>query len=243
MINLKAPYHNRCSTIKILLCSRATRQNVLSHCFDWDVKHQTNPNNQNIYLENILYCTRTVSSFLLCHLVFMNFHWGTAIIFLLMKMNSIPSDRKIYLRPQTRVQCVTTLNWETEKELAKFVIITTMDKKIKNIVIFNLRKGLSFLCSLLEKGERLFIWTKLNSSYTYPRSLDKIGPLVLEKKINRLKIDYVFILCRYSLPIKRHGPLFENLWILFTYSYFVPSLVEIAQWFWIRRWKGEVDDR
>lgn len=59
------------------------------------------------------------------------------------------------------------------------------------------------LLSFLEKGESLFIWTNLNSSYTYPRSLVKIGPLVLEKKMNILKVDNVLIPCRYYLSLKK----------------------------------------
>ena len=86
-----------------------------------------------------------------------------------------------------------------------------------------------------------FIWTNLNP--LHPRMLCAkfdwkwVGGSGEEDFSN---IVNVFSLFRNYFPFGiGWGPSFEQTWIPFTQGCYVPSLVELAQWFWRRRWKCE----
>ena len=74
------------------------------------------------------------------------------------------------------------------------------------------------------------VWWK--AAYSLTLKVLILCPVVLEKKIFKISsMYYYYFLCYYMyLPLKkRHGPSFEQTWILFSQESFVSSLVETGQ--------------
>ena len=70
-------------------------------------------------------------------------------------------------------------------------------------------------------------------------SFVEIGPVVLEKKIFKFR-QYILPLLLVSPLEKGQGPLFVQIWILFTQGCFVPCLVKICPVVWEKKktmWK------
>ena len=134
--------------------------------------------------------------------------------------NQMPEIVSVYQEQETKDPCDTWLAWRT-CPLRKTMIILWhwLREKFHNL---HLENWIAIFCK------------NLNPLHPgcFVSCFFQICPLVLEKNILTITI---FTISLFSPLRNGRGPLFEQTWLPLTQGCFVPSLVELAHWFWRRR--------